>query len=105
MKAHVAIENGKRQGHRATAVSEAIQWLQSYINENPYTDAAGEARNIIYGLETVQERPALDELIALIGQIAKSDLGLKEINRAKIRIGESRRTSAKPEVGSLTVRA
>jgi len=61
MRTHVAIENGEWQAHPPTAVSKAIHWLQNYINENPYTDAAKEARKIIYGLEAVRERPALDE--------------------------------------------
>jgi hypothetical protein len=96
MKAHVAIENGECQAHPCTAVSRAIHWLQNYINKNPYTDAAKEARSIIYGLEAVRKRPALDELLALIGQIAKSDLGLEEINRARIRMSQPGRTTDKP---------
>ncbi len=62
-----------------------------------------EKRNIIDGLETVRERPALDELLALIGQIAKSDLGLEEIDRVKIRMSQPGRMSAKPDVVELTV--
>jgi hypothetical protein len=95
MKTHVAIENGQCQPHPCTAMSRAIHWLQNYINKNPYTDAAKEARSIIYGLEAVRERPALDELLALIGQIAKSDQGLQEINRAKMRMSQCDKTMGK----------
>ena len=93
MKAHVAIENGESQPQGCTAVSRAIDWIQNYIDENPYTDAAKEARSIIFGLQAVRQRPGLDELLALVGQIAKSDLGLEEISRAKIRMSQSERTT------------
>ena len=95
MKANMAIEDGECRAHPCTAVSKAIHWLQNYISKNPYTDVAKEARTIIDGLEAVRERPALDELLALIGQIAKSDLGLQEINRAKIRLGRPGRPTGK----------
>ena len=72
-----------------TAVSRAIGWLQSYVDKEPYTDAATEARSIIYELKAVRQRPALDELIALIAQIAKTDQGLQEIDRAKIQMSQS----------------
>ena len=83
MKTHTA--NGKSGcgAQSRTAVHRAIDWLENYISKNPYTDAAIEARKIIRELETVRTRPAIDELLGLIGQIAKSDQGLQEINRAK----------------------
>ena len=93
MKTHVAIENGEGQPQALKAVCRAIDWIQNYIDENPYTDAATEARSIIYGLQAVRQRPALDELLALIGQIAKSELGLEEISRAKIRMGQLEKTT------------
>jgi hypothetical protein len=95
MNAHVAIRNGECQPEPRTALGRAIHWLQNYINENPYTDAAREARNIVRGLEAVRERPAVDELLALVGQIAKSDQGLQEINRAKIRMSQPEREAGK----------
>jgi len=52
----------------------------------PSTDAAIEARNIIRELESVRLRPGVDELLALLGQIAKS-AGLQERQKAKIRMG------------------
>ena len=93
MKTHTA--NGKSGcgAQSRTAVCRAIDWLENYIGKNPHTDAANEARNIIRELEVVRMRPAIDELIALIGQIAKSDQGLKEINRAKSRIGQPAQTT------------
>jgi hypothetical protein len=69
-------------------VSSAIHWFENYVNDNPYTNAATEARTIMLGLKAVRDRPALDELLALIGEITKSDLGLQEIERAKIRMSE-----------------
>jgi hypothetical protein len=73
-------------------VRRAIHRLENYIDKNPHTDAANEARNIIRELEAVRMRLAVDELLALIGQIAKSDQGFKEINRAKSRIGQPAQT-------------
>jgi hypothetical protein len=92
MKTHTANGNGGCGAQSRTAVYRAIDWLENYISKNPYTDAANEARNIIRELEVVRLRPAVDELLALIGQIAKSDQGLKEINRAKSRIGQPAQT-------------
>jgi len=88
MKTHTANGNGGCGAQSRTAVYRAIDWLENYISKNPYTDAANEARNIIRELEVVRMRPAVDELLALIGQIAKSDQGLKEIDRAKSRMGQ-----------------
>jgi len=72
MKTHTA--NGKSGcgAQSRTAVYRAIDWLESYIGKNPHTDDANEARNIIRELEVVRMRPSVDELIALIGQIAKA---------------------------------
>lgn len=47
-----------------------------------------EARSIIKALKTVRWRPGLDELLALIAQIAKTDRGLQEINRAKTQMSQ-----------------
>jgi hypothetical protein len=92
MKTHTANGNGGCGAQSRTAVYRAIDWLENYISKNPHTDAAIEARNIIRELEVVRMRPAVDELLALIGQIAKSDQGLKEINRAKSRMGQLAQT-------------
>ena len=88
MKTHATNGNSACRPQSHTAVCRTIHWLQNYISKNPHTDAANEARNIIRELEVVRMRPAVDELLALIGQIAKSDQGLKEINRAKSRMGQ-----------------
>jgi hypothetical protein len=88
MKANTTTKNGGRGSESRTPVTTAIDWLQSYVDEDPYTDAAQEARRIISGLQAVRKRPALDELLALIAQIAKTDLGLQEINRAKIQMSQ-----------------
>ena len=93
MKTHTANGKGGCGAQSRTAVYRAIDWLENYISKNPYTDAANEARNIIRELEVVRMRPSVDELIALIGQIAQSDQGLKEINRAKSRIGQPPQTT------------
>jgi hypothetical protein len=86
MKIHAANGNGACGPQSRTAVCRANNWLENYIGKNPYTDAAIEARKIIRELETVRTRPGTDESLGLIGQIAKSDQGLQEINRAKIRM-------------------
>jgi len=72
MKTHTA--NGKSGcgAQSRTAVYRAIDWLENYIGKKPHTDDANEARNIIRELEVVRMRPSVDELIALIGQIAKA---------------------------------
>lgn len=93
MKAHVVIRNRECGPGARTAVSSAIHWFEDYVNDNPYTDAATEARTIMLGLKAARDRPALDELLALIGEIAKSDLGLQEIERAKIRMSEPKKTT------------
>ena len=89
MNAHVASENGDCQPYSQTVVSRAIHWIQDYVDKNPHTqDAREEAGSIIYGLKTLHQRPALDELLGLIGQIAKTDQGLQEINKAKIKMSQ-----------------
>jgi len=93
MKTHAANGNGACGPQSRTALCRAIHWLENYVSENPCTDAAIEARNIIRELEAVHMRPAVDELLALIGQIAKSDHGLQEIHRAKIRMGQPAQTA------------
>ena len=92
MKTHTA--NGKRGcGARSrTAVYRAIDWLENYISKNPYADAAIEARNIVRDLEGLRLRAGVDELLALLGQIAKSG-GLQEIERAKIRMNQPAETT------------
>ena len=88
MNAHVATENGDYQPQSQIVVSRAIHWIQNHVDKNPHGQAAREARSIIYELKALRQRPALDELLGLIGQIAKSDQGLQEINRAKIRMSQ-----------------
>lgn len=89
MKTHAANGNGACGPQSRTAVCRAINRVENYIGKNPYTDAAVEARKIIRELETVRTRPGIDESLGLIGQIVKSDQGLQEINRAKIRMGRA----------------
>ena len=92
MKTHTA--NGKSGwgAQSRTAVYRAIDWLENYISKNPYTDAAIEARNIVRDLENLRLRAGVDELLALLGQIATS-AGLQEINRAKIRMSQPAQTT------------
>jgi hypothetical protein len=89
VRANTTTEDGERRPGSRTAVGRAIDWLQRYVDEDPYTDAAKEGQTIINGLEAVRKGPALDELLALIGQIAKTDQGLQEIKRAKIQISQT----------------
>ncbi|PWT85949.1 MAG: hypothetical protein C5B58_02245 [Acidobacteria bacterium] len=84
------------------AVCRAIHWLQNYVKENPYTEAAKEARKIIYGLEALRQRPALDQLLALIGQIAKSDLGFAGNKQRK---GPDEPTSKNKRQSNLKLKA
>ena len=86
MKRHTPNGNGRCGAQSRTAIYRAIDWLENYISKNPSTDAAIEARNIIRELESVRLRPGVDELLALLGQIAKS-AGLQERQEAKIRMG------------------
>ena len=87
MKRHTPNGNGRCGAQSRTAVYRAVDWLENYISKNPSTDAAIEARNIIRELESVRLRPGVDELLALLGQIAKS-AGLQERQRAKIQMGQ-----------------
>lgn len=89
MKPNTATRSRERESQSLTAIGAAIDWLQKYIDEHSYGDTAEDARNILSGLRAVHARPALDELLALIGQIAKSDQGLEEINKAKARISQT----------------
>ena len=89
MNAHRITKNDHNESESHTAVRRAIDWLRGYVDEHPYAHGAEEARSIINGLQAVRVRPALDELLTLIGQIARSDQGLQEINRAKIRMGQT----------------
>src|SRR5215475_6573278 len=81
MKTHTANGKGGCGAQSRTAVYRAIDWLENYISTNPDTDAAIEARNIVRDLEGLRLRAGVDELLALLGQIAKSG-GLQEIERA-----------------------
>ena len=78
--------NDERKVQSRTAVYRVIDWLENYISKNPHTDAAIEARNIIRDLEGLRLRAGVDELLALLGQIAKS-AGLHERQKAKIQMG------------------
>jgi len=79
--------NDERKVQSRTAVYRVIDWLENYISKNPHTDAAIEARNIIRDLEGLRLRAGVDELLALLGQIAKS-AGLQERQKAKIQMGQ-----------------
>ena len=79
--------NDERKVQSRTAVYRVIDWLENYISKNPHTDAAIEARNIIRDLEGLRLRAGVDELLALLGQIATS-AGLQERQRAKIQMGQ-----------------
>jgi hypothetical protein len=72
MKTHAGNGNGACGPQSHTAVYRAINWLENYISESPYTDAAKEARNIVRDLEGLRLRAGVDELLALLGQIATS---------------------------------
>ena len=87
MKTHTANGNDACDVKSRTAVYRVIDWLENYISKNPSTDAAIEARNIIRDLEGLRVRAGVDELLALLGQIAKS-AGLQERQRAKIQMGQ-----------------
>ena len=91
MKTHTAKGKGGCGAQSRTPVYRAIDWLENYITKNPYTDAAIEARNIVRDLECLRLRAGLDELLALLGQIATSG-GLQEINRANAMGGAAQTT-------------
>ena len=92
MKTHTANGKGGCEAQSRTAVYRAIDWLENYISKNPNTDAAIEARNIVRDLEGLRLRAGVDELLALLGQIAKSG-GLQEIEREKIRTSQPAQTT------------
>lgn len=87
-------ENGSRESEWRTPIGRAIAWLQHYVDAHPYTENAEEARWIINELLAVRNRPAFDELPALLGQIAKTDQSFQEIHRAKTQINESNKDLA-----------
>jgi hypothetical protein len=87
MKTHTANGNDECKVQSRTTVYRVIDWLENYISKNPHTDAAIEARNIIRDLKGLRLRAGVDELLALLGQIAKS-AGLQERQRAKIQMGQ-----------------
>ena len=72
MKTYTASGTGECGAQSRTAVYRAIDWLENYISKNPYTDAAIEARSIVRDLEGLRLRAGVDELLALLGQIATS---------------------------------
>jgi hypothetical protein len=73
MKTRTAKRKGGCGAQSRTAVCTAIDWLQNYISKNPSTDAAIEARNIVRELEGMRLRAGVDELLALLGQVVKTD--------------------------------
>ena len=79
-------KNGPRESESRTPIGRAIGCLQQYVDAHPYTEDAEEARRIIKELLAVRNRPAFDELLALIAQIAKTDQGVQEIHRAKLQM-------------------
>jgi hypothetical protein len=86
MNASPTINNGQRDSESQTPIDKAIAWLRDYVHAHPYTAGAEEARSIVTELRAVRNRPALDELLGLLAQIAKTDHGLQEIHRAKMQI-------------------
>jgi hypothetical protein len=90
MKASTTSNNGQRDSESQTPIDKAIAWLRDYVHAHPYSGAAEEARTIVNELRAVRNRPALDELLALLAQIAKTDQGLQEIHRAKMQIKQSK---------------
>jgi len=99
MEANITTKPVEREPGSCSAVSRAIGWLQSYIDKEPYTDAATEVRSIVYELKAVRQRPGLDELLALIAQIAQTDQGLQQIDRAEIQMSQPERKTAKGRTG------
>ena len=93
MNASPTINNGQRDSESQTPIDKAIAWLRGYAHAHPYTAGAEEARSIVTELRAVRNRPALDELLALLAQIAKTDQGLQEIHRAKTQIKQSKNGS------------
>jgi hypothetical protein len=79
----------QRESKSHTPIGRAMRWLQDYVDAHRYTEGAEEARTIINELRAVRNRPVLDELLALVAEIAKTDRGLQEISAAKIRISKT----------------
>jgi hypothetical protein len=79
----------QHQSESHAPIGRAIRWLQDYVDAHRYTQGAEEARIIINELRAVRTRPALDELLALVTEIAKTDQGLQEISTAKIRMSKT----------------
>jgi hypothetical protein len=75
MEANTTTKYGERELGSRTAVGRTVNWLQSYLDGDSYSDAPNEAQSIINGLKTVRQRSGLDELLAFIGQIAKKRSG------------------------------
>jgi hypothetical protein len=94
MNASATTNNGRRDSESLTPIDKAIAWLRDYAHAHPYTTGTEEARTIVTELRAVRNRPALDELLALLAQIAKTDQGLQEIHRAKTQIKQSKHGSA-----------
>jgi hypothetical protein len=90
MKANATTNSGQRDSESHSPIDKAIAWLRDYVDAHPYTGGAEEAQRIVNELRAVRNRPALDELLALVAQIAKTDEGLQEIHRAKMQIKQSK---------------
>ena len=86
------MERADAEHNRAQRYIELSTGSKTTSDKNPYTDAAIEARNIVRDLEGLRLRAGVDELLALLGQIAKSG-GLQEIERAKIRMSQPAQTT------------
>ena len=82
-----------KDGNTASAMKSVVVDPCSYDWESDTPLRNHSTRTIIYELKALRQRPGLDELLGLIGQIAKTDQGLEEINSAKIRM--SQQTTAK----------
>ena len=72
MKTPNANGNGIGGAAPRAAVHRAINWVENYVSKNPHAEATTEVHNIIRDLEGVSLRPNVDELLALLGQIAIS---------------------------------
>jgi hypothetical protein len=90
VKANATTKDRQRDSESQTPILRAVAWLRDYAHAHPYTGGAEEAQSIVNELRAVRNRPALDELLALLAQIAKTDQGLQEIHRAKMQIKQSK---------------
>jgi hypothetical protein len=86
MKENATTNNSRRDLESHSPIDKAIAWLRVYVDAHPYTGGAEEAQSIVNELRAVRRHPALDELLALLAQIAKTDQGLQKIHRAKMQI-------------------